>query len=421
MTRRGRLSETKFSAGLKNIDLSFLPSAHISDPVQIYSKHYQTMSTQDYYETLGVARSASDDEIKKAYRKLAMKYHPDRNPDNKEAEEKFKEVQKAYDTLSDKEKRTMYDQYGHAAFEQGAGAGGFGGFGGFGGAQGFDFSDIFSQMFGGGGSAGGRQPDYSGADLQVGIEISLEEAAKGVKKRINIPTYEECDVCHGSGAKPGTSASTCSTCHGSGTVHVRQAIFQMQQTCPTCHGTGKEIKDPCVKCRGEGRTKTSKTVEVNIPAGIDDGQRIRLSGEGEPGQHGAPAGDLYVNVRVRQHKIFERNGLDLHCELPISFAIAALGGEVEVPTLDGKVKLHIPKETQTGRRMRVKGKGIKSLRSGSTGDLYCHILVETPVNLTDRQKELLEEFEKISSGLDLSQTPRKKSFWEKVGDLFSDN
>ena len=421
MTRRGRLSETKFSAGLKNIDLSFLPSAHISDPVQIYSKHYQTMSTQDYYETLGVARSASDDEIKKAYRKLAMKYHPDRNPDNKEAEEKFKEVQKAYDTLSDKEKRTMYDQYGHAAFEQGAGAGGFGGFGGFGGAQGFDFSDIFSQMFGGGGSAGGRQPDYSGADLQVGIEISLEEAAKGVKKRINIPTYEECDVCHGSGAKPGTSASTCSTCHGSGTVHVRQAIFQMQQTCPTCHGTGKEIKDPCVKCRGEGRTKTSKTVEVNIPAGIDDGQRIRLSGEGEPGQHGAPAGDLYVNVRVRQHKIFERNGLDLHCELPISFAIAALGGEVEVPTLDGKVKLHIPKETQTGRRMRVKGKGIKSLRSSSTGDLYCHILVETPVNLTDRQKELLEEFEKISSGLDLSQTPRKKSFWEKVGDLFSDN
>ena len=319
----------------------------------------------------------------------------------------------------------MYDQYGHAAFEQGmgGGAGGFGGFGGFGGAQGFDFSDIFSQMFGGG--AGGRQPDYSGADLQVGIEISLEEAAKGVKKRINIPTYEECDVCHGSGAKPGTSASTCSTCHGSGTVHVRQAIFQMQQTCPTCHGTGKEIKDPCVKCRGEGRTKTSKTVEVNIPAGIDDGQRIRLSGEGEPGQHGAPAGDLYVNVRVRQHKIFERNGLDLHCELPISFAIAALGGEVEVPTLDGKVKLHIPKETQTGRRMRVKGKGIKSLRSSSTGDLYCHILVETPVNLTARQKELLEEFEKISSGLNLSQTPRKKSFWEKVGekvgDLFSDN
>lgn len=378
------------------------------------------MSTKDFYETLGVARSAGDDEIKKAYRKLAMKYHPDRNPDNKEAEEKFKEIQKAYDTLSDPQKKAAYDQYGHAAFEQGmgGGAGGFGGFsGGFGGAQGFDFSDIFSQMFGGAGG-GGRQPNYQGADLQVGVEITLEEAAQGIKKRINIPTYEACDVCHGSGAKPGTSASTCSTCHGSGTVHIRQAIFQVQQTCPTCHGSGKEIKDPCVKCRGEGRTKTSKTVEVNIPAGIDDGQRIRLSGEGEPGQHGAPAGDLYVNVRVKEHKIFERNGLDLHCELPISFAVAALGGEVEVPTLDGRVKLNIPKETQHGRRMRVKGKGIKSLRSSATGDLYCHIVVETPVNLTDRQKELLEEFERISTGLDRSQTPRKKSFLDKLGDLF---
>lgn len=378
------------------------------------------MSTKDFYETLGVARSAGDDEIKKAYRKLAMKYHPDRNPDNKEAEEKFKEIQKAYDTLSDPQKKAAYDQYGHAAFEQGmgGGAGGFGGFsGGFGGAQGFDFSDIFSQMFGGAGG-GGRQPNYQGADLQVGVEITLEEAAQGIKKRINIPTYEACDVCHGSGAKPGTSASTCSTCHGSGTVHIRQAIFQVQQTCPTCHGSGKEIKDPCVKCRGEGRTKTSKTVEVTIPAGIDDGQRIRLSGEGEPGQHGAPAGDLYVNVHVKEHKIFERNGLDLHCELPISFAVAALGGEVEVPTLDGRVKLNIPKETQHGRRMRVKGKGIKSLRSSATGDLYCHIVVETPVNLTDRQKELLEEFERISTGLDRSQTPRKKSFLDKLGDLF---
>lgn len=374
------------------------------------------MSTKDFYETLGVARSAGDDEIKKAYRKLAMKYHPDRNPDNKEAEEKFKEIQKAYDTLSDPQKKAAYDQYGHAAFEQGMG-GGAGGFGGFGGAQGFDFSDIFSQMFGGAGG-GGRQPNYQGADLQVGVEITLEEAAQGIKKRINIPTYEACDVCHGSGAKPGTSASTCSTCHGSGTVHIRQAIFQVQQTCPTCHGSGKEIKNPCVKCRGEGRTKTSKTVEVNIPAGIDDGQRIRLSGEGEPGQHGAPAGDLYVNVHVKEHKIFERNGLDLHCELPISFAVAALGGEVEVPTLDGRVKLNIPKETQHGRRMRVKGKGIKSLRSSATGDLYCHIVVETPVNLTDRQKELLEEFERISTGLDRSQTPRKKSFLDKLGDLF---
>lgn len=377
------------------------------------------MSNQDFYETLGVARSASDDEIKKAYRKLAMKYHPDRNQGDAEAENKFKEVQKAYDILSDKEKRAAYDQYGHAGVDPNGMGGGFGGgFGGFGGgAQGFDFGDIFSQMFGGA-AGGGRQQNYQGADLQYSVEITLEEAAKGIKKRITVPTYEECNVCHGSGAKPGTSASTCSTCHGSGTIHVRQAIFQMQQTCPTCHGTGKEIKEPCVKCRGEGRVKTSKTVEVNIPAGIDDGQRIRLSGEGEPGQRGAPAGDLYVVVHVKAHKTFERNGLDLHCELPISFAVAALGGEVEVPTLDGKVKLSIPKETQTGRRMRVKGKGIKSLRSSAVGDLYCHVVVETPVNLTERQKELLEEFEKISTGLDRAQTPRSKSFFDKLRDVF---
>ena len=374
------------------------------------------MSNKDFYEILGVARSASDDDIKKAYRKLAMKYHPDRNPDNKEAEEKFKEAQKAYDILSDKEKRAAYDQYGHAGVDPNMGAGGFGG--GFGGAQGFDFGDIFSQMFGGGGAGGARQQNYQGADLQYSIEISLEEAAMGMKKRITIPTFEDCDVCHGSGAKPGTSATTCSTCRGSGTIHVRQAIFQMQQTCPSCHGSGKEIKDPCHKCRGEGRVKTTKTVEVNIPAGIDDGQRIRLSGEGEPGRNGAPAGDLYVMVHVKAHKIFERNGLDLHCELPISFAIAALGGEVEVPTLDGKVKLNIPKETQTGRRMRVKGKGIKSLRSSAVGDLYCHVLVETPVNLTERQKELLEEFDKIATGLDRSQTPRHKSFFDRLRDVF---
>ncbi|WP_274585133.1 molecular chaperone DnaJ [Neisseria leonii] len=374
------------------------------------------MSNRDFYETLGVARSAGDDEIKKAYRKLAMKYHPDRNQGDAEAENKFKEVQKAYDILSDKEKRAAYDQYGHAGVDPNAmGGGGFGGFGG--GAQGFDFGDIFSQMFGGA-AGGGRQQSYQGADLQYAVEITLEEAAAGVKKRITVPTYDECDVCHGSGARPGTSASTCSTCRGSGTVHVRQAIFQMQQTCPACHGSGKEIKEPCVKCRGEGRVKTSKTVEVNIPAGIDDGQRIRLSGEGEPGLRGAPAGDLYVVVQVKAHRTFERNGLDLHCELPISFAVAALGGEVEVPTLDGKVKLNIPKETQTGRRMRVKGKGIKSLRSSAVGDLYCHVVVETPVNLTDRQKELLEEFERISTGLDRSQTPRAKSFFDKLRDVF---
>ncbi|WP_066565989.1 molecular chaperone DnaJ [Snodgrassella sp. CFCC 13594] len=368
------------------------------------------MTEIDFYEVLGVTRTASDEEIKKAYRKMAMKYHPDRNPDDANAEEKFKDVQKAYAILSDREKRSAYDQYGHAGIDPNmGGAGGFSG--------GFDFGDIFSQMFGGA-AGGGRQPNYQGADLQYNIEISLEEAAHGVKKTITIPTYEECDVCHGSGAKEGTSATTCSMCGGSGTVHVRQAIFQIQQTCPQCHGTGREIKNPCLKCHGEGRVKTRKTVEVSIPAGIDDGQRIRLSGEGEPGSHGAPAGDLYVLVSVRAHQVFERDGMDLHCELPISFTIAALGGEVEVPTIDGKVKLNIPKETQTGRRMRVRGKGIKSVRSAAVGDLYCHIVVETPVNLTDRQKELLEEFEKISTGMDRAQTPRQKSFMDKLRDLF---
>lgn len=379
--------------------------------------------SKDFYETLGVSKSASEDDIKKAYRKLAMKYHPDRNPDNKEAEEKFKEVQKAYDTLSDPQKKAAYDQYGHAAFEQGmgGGSGGFGGFGGggFSGAQGFDFGDIFSQMFGG--SGGARQQNYQGEDINIGVTLTLEEAATGVKKQITVPTYEECGTCHGSGAKPGTKATTCRTCGGSGTVHVRQAIFQIQQTCPTCHGSGKEIKEPCMQCHGNGRVKTSKTVEVNIPAGIDDGQRIRLTGEGEPGTHGAPAGDLYVHVSVQEHKIFQRdpdNPTDLHCELPISFATAALGGEVEVPTLDGKVKLTIPEGTQNGKRLRVKGKGVKSVRSSLIGDLYCHVIVETPVNLTERQKELLAEFETIATGLERSQTPRQKGFFDKLKDIF---
>ena len=399
------------------------------------------MSDQDFYTTLGVSRTASEDEIKKAYRKLAMKYHPDRNQGNKEAEEKFKEAAEAYEVLRDPEKRQRYDQFGKEGVNGQGGFGGGqgftdihdifshfsdifggmgGGFGGFGGAQGFDFSDIFSQMFGGGGGAR-QQQNYQGADLQYSVEISLEEAAKGVKKRLTIPTYEECDVCHGSGAKPGTKATTCHTCGGSGTVHVRQAIFQIQQTCPTCHGSGKEIKEPCLRCHGEGRVQTTKTVEVNIPAGIDDGQRIRLTGEGEPGMHGAPAGDLYIHVSVRPHKIFQRdpeNPTDLHCELPISFATAALGGEVEVPTLNGRVKLNIPEGTQNGKRLRVKGKGVKSVRGSLVGDLYCHVVVETPVNLTERQKELLVEFEKISTGLDISQTPRQKGFFDKLKDIF---
>ena len=370
------------------------------------------MSQKDLYEILGVAKTASDDEIKKAYRKLAMKYHPDRNPDNKEAEEKFKEIQKAYDVLSDTNKRAQYDQYGEAGIDPNQMGGGFGGFSG--GA--FDFGDIFSQMFGGGGAT--RERAFQGADLRYEIQITLEEAAAGLKKQITVPAHEECDVCHGSGAKAGTKPETCPHCHGHGTINIRQAIFQLQQTCPHCQGSGQIIKEPCIKCRGAGRVKTNRTLEVSIPAGIDNGQAIRLTGQGEAGTHGAPSGDLLVFVHIKPHDIFERDGRDLHCELPISFTTAALGGEVEVPTLNGKAKTTIPAGTQNGRRLRLRGKGITSIRGGLQGDLYCHITVETPVNLTERQKELLLEFEKISTGLDRPQNPHQRSFMDKLRDLF---
>ena len=374
--------------------------------------------SKDFYEVLGIGRNASDDEIKKAYRKLAMKYHPDRNPDNKEAEEKFKEIQKAYDVLGDAQKKAQYDQMGHAAFEQNAGfGGGQGGFGGFG--ANFDMSDIFSQMFGfGGGHARSQQQNFQGADLRYDIRITLEEAASGVKKSVTIPSHDECDVCHGSGAKPGTQAETCPDCHGTGTVDIAQAFLRVRQTCPRCRGAGKFIKDPCIKCRGAGRVKSSKKLEINIPAGIDHGQAVRLAGQGEAGLNGAPNGDLLVYVSVAPHKIFERDGTDLHCELPISFTIAALGGEVEVPTLNGRAQMTIPAGTQTGQRLRMRNKGIKSLRNGMAGDLYCHILVETPVNLTDRQKELLQEFETISTGQPRPQNPHQRSFMDKLKDLF---
>ncbi len=379
------------------------------------------MSQRDFYEVLGVARGSSEADIKKAYRKLAMKYHPDRNPDNKEAEEKFKEIQKAYDILSNAEKKAAYDQYGHAGVDpngMGGGAGGFGGFGGGGGGN-FDFGDIFSQMFGGAAGGGGRQQqDFRGDDLRYDIEITLEEAAKGCKKQIRIPRHEECDLCHGSGAKPGTKPKVCSTCGGSGTVHVRQAIFQIQQPCPTCHGSGKEITDPCVKCHGEGVVKTSKNIEVNIPAGVDNGSRIRLTGEGEAGRNGAASGDLYIVTHVKNHDVFERDGMDLHCEFPISFVTAALGGEIEVPTLDGMAKMRIPAETQTGKVFRLRGKGIKSVRSSSMGDLFCHVVIETPVHLTERQKELLAEFDQIATGQERSQTPRNQSFMDKLRKFF---
>ncbi|MCP4638146.1 MAG: molecular chaperone DnaJ, partial [Methyloversatilis sp.] len=353
------------------------------------------MAKKDFYDILGVNRDASDDEIKKAYRKLAMKYHPDRNPDSKEAEDKFKEAKEAYEILSDGQKRAAYDQYGHAGVDpnMGGGAGGGQGFGGFGDA----FGDIFGEIFGNqGGRGGGRSGVYRGADLRYNLEVSLEEAARGTDTRIRIPTMDDCGSCGGTGAKPGTKPVTCTTCNGVGQVRMQQGFFSIQQTCPKCHGTGKMVKDPCHDCHGAGRVKGSKTLQVKIPAGIDEGDRIRLAGEGERGQGGGPAGDLYVQIHIKPHAVFQREGDDLHCEMPIGFATAALGGEIEIPTLDGAAKIKIPAETQSGKVFRLRGKGIKGVRSSYPGDLMCHVVVETPVNLTARQRELLKEFDDIN-------------------------
>ena len=314
------------------------------------------MSKRDYYEILGVNKDASDEEIKKAYRKLAMKHHPDRNPDNPKAEEHFKEAKEAYEILSDASKRAAYDQYGHAGVDQQAGMGGAGGFGG-----GFAdaFGDIFGDIFGGGGGRGGRSNVYRGADLRYNLEISLEEAARGTETKIRIPTMEECDTCHGSGAKPGTKPETCPTCGGHGQVRMQQGFFSIQQACPKCHGSGKVIADPCPTCQGSGRVKQHKTLSVKIPSGVDEGDRIRLSGEGEAGVNGGPPGDLYVVIQIKPHAVFQRDHNDLHCEMPISFTTAALGGEIEIPTLDGHAKIKIPAETQSGKVFRLRGKGIK--------------------------------------------------------------
>ncbi|WP_111741075.1 molecular chaperone DnaJ [Leminorella richardii] len=371
------------------------------------------MAKKDYYEILGVGRDADEREIKKAYKRLAMKHHPDRNQGDKDSEEKFKEIKEAYEVLTDSQKKAAYDQYGHAAFEQGGmGGGGFGG--------GADFNDIFGDVFGD--IFGGRRQRASrGADLQYTMTLTLEEAVRGVTKEIRIPTLAECDVCHGSGAKAGTSATTCSTCHGSGQVQMRQGFFAVQQTCPTCHGRGKIIKDPCNKCHGQGRVEKTKTLSVKIPAGVDTGDRIRLSGEGQAGENGAPAGDLYVQVQVKQHPIFERDGNNLYCEVPISFAMAALGGEIEVPTLDGRVNLKIPAETQTGKLFRMRGKGVKSVRGGSQGDLLCRVVVETPVKLNEKQKQLLKELDESLGGDKGSKnSPRSKSFFDGVKKFFDD-
>jgi len=377
------------------------------------------MSKRDYYETLGVATSAEDKEIKKAYKKLAMKYHPDRTAGDKAKEETFKEIKEAYEILKDDQKRAAYDQYGHAAFEQG-GHGGGGGFGGGGGGFGQDFGDIFGDIFGGGGGGRGRQRQQRGSDLRYNVDLSLEDAVKGKSLEIKVPTYVSCDPCDGSGAKKGTSAKTCTTCHGHGQVQMRQGLFAVQQTCPTCSGNGKVITDKCTSCRGQGRVEKTKTLSVKIPAGVDTGDRIRLSGEGEAGEHGAPSGDLYVQVNVRDHEIFVRDENHLYCEVPISFVTAALGGDIEVPTLGGKVKLKVPKETQTGKMFRLRGKGVKSVRSSSTGDLMCKVVLETPVNLSGDQADLLRQLEEKMASSSKKHSPKESGFFDGVKKFFDD-
>ncbi len=377
------------------------------------------MAKRDYYSVLGVAKNASDDDIKKAYRKLAMKYHPDRNQGEggKAAEESFKEVKEAYEMLSDSGKRGAYDQYGHAGVDPNAGGfrqGGGEGFGGFAEA----FGDIFGDVFGGARRGANGQQVFKGADLSYSMEITLEEAAEGKKSQISIPSWYECETCHGGGAKPGTSAKLCSTCSGAGTVHVRQGFFSVQQTCPHCRGSGKLITDPCNTCHGAGKTKKNKTLEIAIPAGINEGMRIRSSGQGEPGTNGGPAGDLYIEIRIKQHDIFERDGDDLHCTVPVSITTAALGGNIEVPTLMGdNGEVSLAEGTQHGQTIRVRGKGIKGARSTYPGDLYCHIAVETPVKLTEHQRKLLKELDE-SLGKSDKHSPSAKSWAHRVKDLF---
>ncbi|HRO58978.1 MAG TPA: molecular chaperone DnaJ [Burkholderiaceae bacterium] len=372
------------------------------------------MAKRDYYEVLGVAKNASEDELKKAYRKLAMKYHPDRNPDSKEAEGKFKEAKEAYEALSDPQKREAYDRFGHAGVDPNSGFAGGPGFGGFADV----FGDIFGDIFGGArqGGGGGRPGVYRGADLRYAMEISLEQAARGYTTEIRVPSWEGCETCKGSGAKPGTSPKTCGTCNGQGAVRVQQGFFSIQQTCPTCHGSGKVIPEPCTNCDGVGRVKKNKTLEVRIPAGIDDGMRIRSAGNGEPGLNNGPPGDLYVEIRVKEHGVFQRDGDDLHCEVPIGITTASLGGRIEVPTLEGKAEIELPEGTQSGKQFRLRGKGIKGLRSSYPGDLYAHVVVETPVRLTEHQKKLLRELE--SSLTDPKHSPQTKGWMDRVKEFF---
>lgn len=375
------------------------------------------MSKRDYYEVLGISRDVNDADLKKAFRRLAMKHHPDRNADNEEAVEKFKEAREAYDILSDPQKRAAYDQYGHAGVDPSMG--------GRPGAAGFngDFGDIFGDVFGdifGGGRGGGRSRAFRGADLRYNLDLSLEDAVFGTEVNIRVPSLQSCTTCGGSGAKDDTSVQTCTTCGGVGQVRMQQGFFSVQQTCPNCHGQGKTITNPCPDCHGQGRVQKHKTLSAKIPAGVDNGDRIRLSGEGEAGENGGPAGDLYVQIQVKPHAIFTREDSDLLCEMPISIATAALGGELEVPTLKGRLKLKIPAETQSGSSFRMRGKGIKPVRGGPVGDLLCRVFVETPVKLGSKQKELLREFEQSLQADSKSHSPKSDSWMDRVKRFIDD-
>ena len=367
------------------------------------------MAKRDYYDVLDVSRDAGDADLKRAYRRLAMKFHPDRNLDDAAAEEKFKEAKEAYDVLSDRQKRAAYDQFGHAGVE--ASGGGFSGGGGFRDI----FDEVFGDIFGG---RGGGQRVYRGADLRYGLELGLEEAVAGTTSRIRLPTDAPCEGCSGTGAAPGTSPSTCGTCGGQGQVRVQQGFFSIQQTCPRCRGTGTVITDPCRECRGRGKVRREKTLSVTIPPGVDTGDRIRVGGEGQSGERGGPPGDLYVEVQVREHPIFMRDGTNLYCEVPIGFPMAALGGEIEVPTLSGRLNLKIPAETQTGRLFRLRGKGVRSARGAGPGDLICKITVETPVNLSKRQKDLLSELDESMRDSRSTHDPKATSWFDSVKEFF---
>ena len=370
------------------------------------------MAKKDYYDVLGVARDADEAEVKKAYRRLAMKFHPDRNPDDKTAEESFKEASEAYEVLSDGEKRAIYDRHGHAGLGNGNGAAGAG----FAGGSFSDiFGDVFGDIFGGQGRRGGPQ---RGADLRYTLELDLEQAVRGETVEIKIPVLTACEDCDGLGSKPGTKPTTCQECGGAGQIRVAQGFFSIQQTCPRCRGQGKVITDPCRTCGGRGRTEKRKTLSVKIPAGVDTGDRIRLAGEGEGGSLNGPPGDLFVQIQVREHRIFQRDGKHLFCEVPISFIDAALGGDLEVPTLDGRVRLRVPAETQTDKVFRLRGKGVAPVRGGGAGDLLCKVVVETPVKLSEEQKTLLQKFgETLKSGGD-DQSPKGSTWFKGISDFF---